>query len=51
MLILAPMPIKQSYQSPLPNLLSLKWTRPSNPLYSTIGLPAAIQETHQETGA
>ena len=32
------------------HLISLNWTRPSNPSYSTMGLPAAKQETHQETG-
>jgi len=47
----APTPIKPSYQSLLLNLLSLKWTSLSNPPYLTMGLPAAIQETHQETGA
>jgi len=45
--MLAPTPIKRSYQSSLLNSLSLNWTRPSDPPYWTMGLAAAIQETRK----
>jgi len=48
--MLAPTSIKPSYQSPLLNSLSLKWTRPSNPPYLTTGLPLLCKKLIRRQG-
>jgi len=53
--MLAPTPIKPSYQTAakfaIVKVAHPKDFGPSNPSYWTMGLLAAIQQTHQKTGA